>query len=143
NRDDANVEKQTREDIVVSQLGGTTIYEETRRIKREITFTLKAGIAAEIGSEQEVSLRAALVGGRASLSQKIQAHFEGALGETWSDEIAKTARHEIPLKKGEKARVVWYEIYRTGTVEVTQNGRTFTVPFQFPVATKTVIEQLK
>jgi hypothetical protein len=136
---DKNVEKEGKVDIVESEVGGESTYSKTRTIRREITYSVKIGLSAEA----EAKLGASLLAARAELTNKIKLAVETELGEKWTEEITETATHKINLDKYPRVKVIWLDVYRTGTVDVTQEGKTCSVPFEFPVATRTVLKAVK
>jgi hypothetical protein len=133
------IEKEGKVDIVESEVGGETTYTKSRTIRREINYSVKIGLDAET----EAKLGASILAASAELTGRIKASIAGELGEKWTDEITETAAHKINLDKNPKVKVVWLDIYRTGSVQVAQDGKTFTVPFEFPVATRTVLKAVK
>jgi hypothetical protein len=137
--DEKKVEKEGRVDIVESEVGGETTYSETRTIKREVSYSVKLGL----GTETEAKIGANLLAVNAELIGRVKASVEAERSEKWSDEITKSVTHKINLDKSPKVKVIWMDIYRTGTVEVLLDGKTHVVPFEFPVATRTVIKAVK
>lgn len=136
---DARIEKEGRTDIIESDVGGETTYTKTRTIRREISYSVKIGLGAEV----EAKLGGAILGVRGELTGRVKASISGELGEKWTDEITETATHKINLDKNPKVKVIWLDVYRTGTVEVVQDGKMFAVPFEFPIATRTVLKAFK
>jgi hypothetical protein len=136
---DKKTEKEAKRDRVESDVGGTTKYAKSRTIKREISFSTRVGLTAEA----EARLRAGIILARAEVTGRIKASVEAEFGEKWTDEITEAAEHTIDLDKHPKVEVIWIDVYRGGSVEVTVDGKTHVVPFEFPVATRTVIKAVK
>jgi hypothetical protein len=135
----ATVEKEGKVDVVESEVGGETTYSKSRTLRREISYSVKVGLSAEA----EAKLGASIVAARAELTARIKASIEAEKVDKWTDEITETATHKINLDKNPKVKVIWYDVYRTGTIEVKLDGKTHTIPFEFPIATRTVLKAVK
>jgi hypothetical protein len=133
------IEKTGRTDLVESEVGGETTYSKTRTIRQEISYSVKIGLGAEV----EAKLGASILAVRGELTGKIKASVAGELGEKWTAKITETATHKINLDKYPKVKVIWLDVYRTGTVEVTQDGAVYAIPFEFPIATRTILKAVK
>jgi len=133
----AEVEKEASVEWVEAPAGVTTEFKKSRTITREVSWSVKAGLGFEAESKLAIDLAAV----RGEVSKKVKASVEAALGEKLTDSETREQTVKIDGTVLPKARVVWIDVYRTGTVEVTRDGRTYKIPFEFPVGTKLVIRK--
>lgn len=116
------------------QPGDEAEFERKRTITREATFTIKGSVGVEVGSSGGLNL--AVVKGE--LSGKVKAAVEAELGDKLKDEESRTGKL-IVRNKGNavrEGRIVWIDTYKTGSVEVTVDGKKHDVRFRFPIGTR-------
>src|SRR5262249_10300833 len=113
---------------IEAEAGVTTTFEKTRKITREVGFSNKitrVGMGDQLGGKLELNLGIL----KAEASSEIKKAVEKAINETLTDSEEYKQTITIDGSKIRKAKVYWIDVYRTGTVQVTQNGATYSVPF--------------
>lgn len=133
----AVVEKEASVEAVEAPPGVVTEFKKSRTIKREVSYSTKVGAAAEV----EARLGADLAVVKGELGLKVKSSVEAAVGEKLSDSETREQTVRIDGKELPKAKIIWIDVYRTGSVEVTQDGKSYKVPFEFPLGTKLVIRK--
>jgi hypothetical protein len=130
-------EKEVSSESVEADKGIVTKFERSRTITREVSFSTKVGAGAEI----EARIAANLVVAKGELTTRIKGHIEQETGEKLTSSETRKQTIEIDGKELPKAKIVWVDIYRTGTVEVVQDGKPYKVSFEFPIGTKLVVKK--
>jgi hypothetical protein len=132
------VEKEASVETVEAVPGVVTEFEKSRTITREVSFSAKLGLSAEA----EAKLSAGLLAVKGEVSTKVKGSIERALGEKLTDTETRKQTVKIDGTVLPKAKIIWIDVYRTGTVEVTTSeDKSHKVPFEFPVGTKLVIRK--
>jgi hypothetical protein len=75
---------------------------------------------------------------KAELASKVKAHIEAESKEKMTDSETRKQKVTINGDKVQKARIVWVDVFKTGTVTVTKDGISHKVPFEFPFGTKLI-----
>jgi len=133
----AEVEKEASSETVEALPGVVTEFKKSRTIIREVSYSTKLGLGADV----EVKLTGDLLAVKGALTTKIRGSIEKEHGEKFTNSETREQTVRIDGDKIQKARIVWIDTYRTGTVQVTQDGQTYSIPFQFPLGTKLVIRK--
>jgi hypothetical protein len=131
------VEKEASTEAVEALPGVVTEFEKSRTITREASFTFKVGAGAEV----ETKLAADFAVVKGEISTKIKGSIEKETGEKLTDSETRKQSVKIDGDKLQKAKIVWIDVYRTGTIEVTSDGKAYKVPFEFPIGTKLVVQK--
>lgn len=124
---------------VETPVAATVTKKVTRTLQREISWSVKG----ELSTEAAAKFRAGLLLARADFNSRIKASIAAERAAKWTDKIEEEVSLSIPLEKNSKVRLIWVDIYRTGTVEASADGKTQLLQFEFPVATKLVVRQIK
>src|SRR5262249_13385893 len=130
-------EQEASSESVDAPPGVVTEFKKSRTITREVHYSTKIGL----GAETEAKLAGALLAVKGELAGRVRGSIEKEMGEKFTDSETREQTVRIDGDKLPKARILWIDTYRTGTVQVIQDGRTYSVPFQFPVGTKLVIRK--
>lgn len=133
----SDVEKEASSELVEAPPGVVTEFIKSRTIKREISYSTKIGIGVEVEAQLAVNL--AVVKG--DLTTRVKGSIEAERGEKLSDEETRTQTVKIDGDKLQSAKIVWIDIYKAGTIEVTQAGKIYKIPFQFPLGTRLVVRK--
>jgi hypothetical protein len=134
---DKEVAKEAASFSIAAEAGATTTFEKTRRITREVSFSTKIGVGAEI----EVKIAANLLVAKGDLTTRIKGTIERTIGEKLADTEEYKQSIKIDNAKIPKARIYWIDIYKSGTLKVTHEGQTYSIPFEFPVRTSLVLKK--
>ena len=130
-------EREASTETVEALAGVKTEFKRSRTIKREVHLSAKAGAEAEITAS--LTKNWGVIKGE--LTGKVKASVEVSIGTTLSDSETREQTITIDGDKLPKAKLIWIDVYRTGTVEVTQDGKAYSVPFEFPIGTRLVIRK--
>jgi hypothetical protein len=87
-----------------------------------------------LGAEVEATLRAV----KGELTTRVKQAIERKSGEKLEASETFEWRISIDGNKLQKGRTSWVDSYRTGTVEVTHDGKVYKVPFELPIRTRVV-----
>jgi hypothetical protein len=126
-------------EIVEAEEGVVTEFTRRRTITREVSYTVTTALGAE--AEARIRGRLAVVG--ADLSTRIKASIETSLGERLTATETREQKVTIDGSKIRKAKVSWVDTYRTGSVQVTDDEKTYSVRFELPIGTKLVIKKIQ
>jgi hypothetical protein len=132
------IEKEASTESVEAPPGVVTEFKKSRTIFREVSYSTKLGLGAEI----EATLEGNLLALRGELTTNIRGAIEKERGEKLGDTETREQTVKIDGNVIQKAKVSWIDTYKTGTVEVMQDGKPYKVPFEFPIGTKLVIKNL-
>jgi hypothetical protein len=135
NRD--QIEKEASSETVESLAGVVTEFKKSRTITREATYALRMGASAEA----QAKLAANLLVVKQDLQLRIKGSIERETGERLADSETREQTVRIDGNVVQKAKIVWIDTYKTGTVDVIQDGQVYSVPFRFPIGTKLVIRK--
>lgn len=130
-------EKEASTESIEAPPGVVTEFKKSRTITRELTYSTTIGVGAEI----ETKLSANLLAAKGELGTKVKSSIEAALGEKLSESETREQTVKIDGNVLPKAKIIWIDVYRTGTVEVTQEGKAYKIPFTFPIGTKLVVRK--
>jgi hypothetical protein len=130
-------EKEVSSESIEAPPGVVTEFKKSRTIKRELTYSTKLGLGTEF--ENKLGTDLYFIKGR--LAAKVKASIEAAMGETLSDSETREQKVTIDGNINPKAKIIWIDVYKTGTIEVTQDGKPYKIPFEFPIGTKLIIRK--
>jgi hypothetical protein len=131
------VEREGSVESIEALPGVKTKFKKSRTISREASFSTTLGVGAEVEAKLAGNIKII----KAEASLRVKAHIEATLGEKLSDTETREQEVEIDGAITPKAKIVWIDTYRKGTIEVTQDGKPYKIPFEFPVGTKLVIRK--
>lgn len=134
---DENIEKEAASELVEAAPGVVTEFTRSRTIKRDLIYSTKLDLGAEI----ETKLAGDLLIAKADLITRVKAGIEAERGEKLSDEETRTQTVRIDGDKLPRAQVLWIDVYRAGSIELTHDGKPVKVPFQFPIGTRLVVRK--
>jgi hypothetical protein len=134
---EAAVEKEASVETVETQPGVMTKFKKSRTISRQVSWSTTIGVGAEVEGKLAISLGVV----RGELSTKVKGSIEKTIGEKLTDSETREVEVAIDGDKLPKAKIVWIDLYRTGTVEVTQDGKNYKIPFEFPIGTKLIVRK--
>lgn len=131
------VEREASSEEIEAVPGVVTEFEKSRTIRREVTLSTKDVLGGEVGAAVGLDLRPIKV----DLSGKVRKAIERETKETLPDTETRRQKVTIDGDKLPKARLVWVDLFKTGMVEVSKDGKTYKVPFEFPYGTKLVVRR--
>jgi hypothetical protein len=132
-----DIEKEASSESIEVPPGVVTEFKKSRTIKRELTYSTKLNLGAEL--ENKLGTDLYFIKGR--LAAKVKGSIEAAMGETLSDSETREITVKIDGKEIPKGKIIWIDVYKTGTIEVTQDGKPYKIPFEFPVGTKLIVRK--
>jgi len=114
--------------------GDEATFRFSRTISREVSLQVVDSTERQGGGALGLDLKVL----KFELSGKIKSAVETAVGDKLKDE--ETRQREItvrnPGKEVREGKIVWVDTYKTGTVDVTQDGKTYQIQFRFPIGTR-------
>ncbi len=133
------VEREASVERVEAEPGITTEFKKKRTISHESTFFTRNSV----GKQEELKFGANWLLYKADLSGSVRSSIESETGAKFSDSDTREQSVTIDGNKIRKVDIIWIDMYRTGTIDVTDQGAPRKVLFEFPLGTRLVIRKVE